>query len=317
MNLRQIEAFRAVMVAGTVTGAASRLRISQPAVSRLISQLERTTKLVLFVRSKQRVHPTPEALAFYHEVERAFVGIDRLERAAANIRNLVTGNLRIVSLPALGLGFLPHVIKRYRDMYPKVTVSLQTRSSSTVMDWITALQFDLGLASNTIEKPSIKASLFAASEAVCILPPNHGLAAKSVITPKDLAGEHFVSLSMEDQARFQIDHVFAEARVERQLSLETPYAATACAMVMEGLGVSVISPFPAEDFRGQGLLIKRFRPAIHFRTMLLQPAERPASLVAEKFISLMEQCRDELLERHNTALRELEPCGRAVSLIAV
>jgi hypothetical protein len=51
--------------------------------------------------------------------------------------------------------------------------------------------------------------------------------------------------------------------------------------------------------------------------MLLQPAERPASLVAEKFISLMEQCRDELLERHNTALRELEPCGRAVSLIAV
>ena len=122
---------------------------------------------------------------------------------------------------------------------------------------------------------------------------------------------------MEDQARFQIDRVFAEARVERQLSLETPYAATACAMVMEGLGVSIISPFPAEDFRGRGLLIKRFRPAIHFRTMLLQPAERPASLVAEKFISVMEQCRDELLERHNTALRELEPRGRAVSLMAV
>jgi hypothetical protein len=60
MNLRQIEAFRAVMVAGTVTGAAARLRISQPAVSRLISQLERTTKLALFVRSKQRVYPTRE-----------------------------------------------------------------------------------------------------------------------------------------------------------------------------------------------------------------------------------------------------------------
>jgi len=58
MNLRQLEAFRATMVAGTVTGAAARLRISQPAVSRLISQLERTTKLVLFIRSKQRVYPT-------------------------------------------------------------------------------------------------------------------------------------------------------------------------------------------------------------------------------------------------------------------
>jgi DNA-binding transcriptional LysR family regulator len=316
MNLRQIEAFRAVMVAGTVTGAAARLRISQPAVSRLISQLERTTKLALFVRSKQRVYPTPEALAFYSEVERAFIGIDKLERAAANIRNLVTGNLRIVSLPALGLGFLPHVIKRYRDMYPNVTVSLQTRSSSTVMDWVTALQFDLGLASNTVEKPSIKTSLFAATEGVCVLPPNHGLAAKSAITASDLRGEHFVSLSAEDQARFQIDHVFAEARVERQLSLETPYAATACAMVMEGLGVSIISPFTAEDFRGRGLLIKQFRPAIHFRTMLLQPAERPPSLAAEKFMTAMAQCRDELLQRHRVALHEAEPRRRAVSLIA-
>ncbi len=68
INTRQIEAFRAIMLAGTVTGAAERLRISQPAVSRLISQLESKSKLKLFQRQRQRLHPTPEAIAFYREV---------------------------------------------------------------------------------------------------------------------------------------------------------------------------------------------------------------------------------------------------------
>lgn len=301
MNLRQIEAFRAVMDAGSVTGGAAQLRISQPAVSRLISQLEHTTKLRLFVRSKQRVVPTAEALVLYKEVEKAFIGIEQLQRTASDIRNLVTGNLRIVSLPALGLSFLPHVIKRYRKKYPNVAVSLQTRSSRTVIDWISSLQFDIGLASNATDSASVATELFASSEAVCVLPPGHSLATKEIILPEDLKDEEVISLAIEDQTRSQIDRVFEHAGQELQTSLETPYAATACAMVMEGLGLSIVSPFTAEEFRSRGIVIRRFAPKITFRTMLLRPAARPTSLTAERFISVLKACRDDLLERHRKA----------------
>src|SRR3546814_2005723 len=82
MNFRQIEAFRTVIACGTTTRAAEILRISQPAISRLLADLERTTKLKLFDRGKGRIRPTAEGLAFYDEVQRAFIGLERLSFAA-------------------------------------------------------------------------------------------------------------------------------------------------------------------------------------------------------------------------------------------
>src|SRR5206468_723883 len=87
MNLRQIEAFRAVMHLGTTVQAAAFLHVSQPAVSRMIRQLEDATRLRLFKREKSRLRPTPEATALFREVERAFVGLDSLRRVAENLRD--------------------------------------------------------------------------------------------------------------------------------------------------------------------------------------------------------------------------------------
>lgn len=78
MNLRQCEVFRAVMEAGTVTEAAHRLRISQPAVSKMLAQLERDLGLRVFLRQRRRLVPTPEGRALHQEVQRAFVGLEYL-----------------------------------------------------------------------------------------------------------------------------------------------------------------------------------------------------------------------------------------------
>src|SRR5580700_5901626 len=111
MKLRQIEAFRAVMQAGSTTAAALELHTSQSNVSRLISQLESDTRLVLFERTGGRLIPKPEAKALFREVERAFVGLKSLTYAADSIRNLGSGRLRIASIPGIGLSFLPRVVQ--------------------------------------------------------------------------------------------------------------------------------------------------------------------------------------------------------------
>jgi DNA-binding transcriptional LysR family regulator len=70
INLRQLEAFRAVMLTKSITRAAEMLFVSQPAVSRLISDLESTVEFDLFQRVKKRLIPTPEGEALFEEVER-------------------------------------------------------------------------------------------------------------------------------------------------------------------------------------------------------------------------------------------------------
>jgi len=296
VNLRQLEAFRAVMRTGSVTNAAASLYLSQPAVSRLIADLERSVGFRLFERTKGSAPvPTPEAEAFYHEVQRSFAGLQVLKQAADDIRNFRSGNLHIACLPALATGFIPAVIKEFRAANPAVRIQLQTRSSSTVRLWVAAQQFDLGLATPGGEVQGVRAESFLKTTGVCVLPAQHPLAANPLITPADLRGEPFISLALEDPVRARIDRAFAEAGVERDVVVETQYAMTICGLVRRGIGCAILNPLTAADFSQEGIVLRKFEPAIEFEYMLYLPTFRPPSRMAAEFIELMKQVRDRLV----------------------
>lgn len=296
MNLRQLEAFRAVITSGSVTHAAQNMHLSQPAVSKLIADLEHAIGFKLFVRTKgSALTATPEAEFFFHEVERSFTGIEGLKRAAIDIRNLATGHLHIASLPALSFNFLPRVISEYHKRHPGVSIRLYTYSSSTVRQWVANQQFDIGLATRAHDISGVSSTTFLRSVGACVLPPGHRLADHDVIEPADLAGEPFISLMSGDQTRRRIDRVFEDAGIERALILETQYAMAVCSLVMQGVGCSIVNPAAAADFVAQGLVVRPFRPRIEFEYMLHTPSLRPLSQSALRFIELMLQVRDQMI----------------------
>lgn len=296
MNLRQLEAFRSVMMSRSITQAAQAMHLSQPAVSKLVADLEYAIGFKLFIRSKgSALTVTPEAEHFFHEVERSFIGIDALKRAATDIRNLSTGNLHIASLPALSSSFLPRVIRIFSQRYPKASIRFYTHSSSTVRQWIANQQFDIGLATRAHEIAGVSASSFLRSVGACVLPPGHALAGRELIEPEDLAGEAFISLMVGDQTRRRVDRIFEDAGIERKLVIETQYAMTICSLVLEGLGCSIVNPATTNDFLTRGLVVRPFRPRIEFEYMLYTPSLRPLSQTALRFIELMRQIRDEMI----------------------
>lgn len=293
MNLRHLEAFRAVMLSGSVTQAAQSLNLSQPAVSKMLAELEHQLGFQLFLRSRgSALTVTPEADAFFYEVERSFSGIAALKRVAEDIRNMATGTLRIAALPALAVSFLPRVIAAFRETHPGVTVQLQTRSSSTVRQWMANQQFDIGLATPARELPGIRMERFLRCPGACVLPAGHWLAAKDVIRPADLEGEPFISLALEDGVRHRIDRIFEDAGVHREMVIETQYAMTICALVMQGVGCSILNPVTAADYAERGLTVRDFAPEVHFEYMLFTPKLRPMSQVAAAFIAVLESHRD-------------------------
>jgi len=296
MNLKHIEAFRAVMVAGSMTAAAKELFTSQPNVSRLISQLERETGLLLFQRSGVRLIPTSEGTAFFREVERAYVGLQGLANAAAQIRNLGSGRLRIAAMPSAGLTLVPHAIKRFQALHPGVTVSLHVNTSGTINHW-TASQFcDLGVAVYVSEASNCDVELLSKVPAVCVMPAAHRLAKKSVIKATDLQGESFISLCHGDGTRAQMDEVFARAGVERVLAIEAQYSAICCEMVRCGMGVTLAHPVVARDFAGPDIAIRAFSPAVLFPTWLLFPPHRPRERLASAFVEVLSAEHDQVIK---------------------
>src|SRR3954467_8016399 len=113
MNLRQLEVFRAVMQAGSITGAARALNISQPSVTGMIRHTEDVLKFHLFERIKGRLLPTPEARALYGEIEHIFDRVEVVDRLIGDLKDARVGTLDIVAIPALGINLLPSVIGEF------------------------------------------------------------------------------------------------------------------------------------------------------------------------------------------------------------
>ena len=283
LNLKEVEAFRAVMLCGSMTAAAQSLHTSQPNISRLIARLEKALRLKLFERLNGRITPTDEGTAFYREVERAFIGLRDLSAAANGIRDFGSGRLRIAAAPSLAYGFLPRVVQRFVQTRPNVAISIHTNTSATVEQWTTSHFCDLGLAVAVSEGSRAETESLCEASGVCILPPGHRLAVQRTIRPEDLRGESFIALSNGDGIRPRIDAIFKDAGVEISMPLEIQYAAGVCAMVSLGLGVSRINPIVARDYLHTGIVMRPFEPAVRFPAYLLSPPQRPRGLLAEQF----------------------------------
>ncbi len=207
MNLRQIEAFRAVIDTGTVSRAAERLSISQPAVTKLLQHLERTIGFALFDRARGRLSPTAEGMMLYDEVERVFRGLDDLARFTDEIRTLQHGALRIGAMPALSIGFIQDLVARFVETRPAVRVSIQTRTSPKLVEWLVSGHLDVGFTSHPPDHPEVTSEPLCSAELVCILPRKHRLTSKRVVHAADFAGEQFISFGPDSPYRPQLDDI--------------------------------------------------------------------------------------------------------------
>ncbi len=282
MNLRQVEVFQAIMMNGTASRAAEVLRISQPAVSKAIQELERQIGFLLFHREKRRMIPTSEARLFFQEVQNSFTGLVHLRSAAARIRDFGSGEIRLVSLSALSTNLVPRALRAFQLRHPNVMITFQARMSSMVKDLVASGQFDLGLAADEIDVTGVDASLFYRQRLVIAMPEDHPLTASSVVRVEDLHGQNFITLAPEDTSRRALEIILDQRGVKPKIVLETPYSTTVCAMVQAGLGCGMISPLTAEPFLGRNLTWRPFEPAIHARTLLiLPPDKKPSRIVAD------------------------------------
>jgi DNA-binding transcriptional LysR family regulator len=294
MNLSLIEAFSAVMKTGSTTGAAALLGISQPAISRALKRLEDTTKLKLFQRAGPRLTPTPEAQSLYQEILDTYVGLDRLRQAVARIRSAGTGMLRVASSAALGLSFVPGVLKLFLAKRPQVTVTFEIANSATVRNLVASGVYDIGLCADEIDSSNLVAEPFITTRGVCVMRHDHALARHEVITASLLDGETMVSLSPEDTARKRFDEALRRAGVKPHIAVETQFAATVCELTALGMGVGLTNSlsYMSGRYDDAGLVARPFEPAVPFRSLMILPPQRARSRLVDDLVHLLMRERD-------------------------
>lgn len=289
MNFRQVEAFRAVVLAGTASRAAELMGVTQPNVSRLIGELEQTVGFSLFDRVKGRLILTPEGQAFFRDVDQSFRGLDRLKSSAARIRDFGSGQIRIASLAAAGSTIVPRAVKRFRHDYPSTVVTLSVMTSASVRNHIVDGEYDLGLAADEVDLSGVDHQVFGSFPALCAITPGHPLASKKVIRPEDFDGVDYVALSSEDRSRIQFEKLCEHAGAKPNLVIETPFASTVCALVLEDVGIGIVNPLAIDGFAERGLIFRPLEPVVHVKSYLLfRPDMQKARLVRAFVAALLE-----------------------------
>jgi DNA-binding transcriptional LysR family regulator len=283
MKIRQLEAFRAVMQMGSITAGADHLRLTQPAVTRLIRDLERNLGYALFDRDRGRIRPTAEAVALYREVEKCFVGLDRIAKVASDIRQGQSGRLRIAAIPVLAVGVIPEILARFLADRPQLRVDLIDGSSPEIAEWIADGAYDLGFTTTAASHPAVQAHLLPSVRAVAVMAPDHPLAAQAVIRPSDLTGQALIAPVRATRLRMNLDECLARAGVEPNLCVETSLSAVACATAAAGAGMAIVEAFTADMLRGLGPVVRPFREPITVEYTMLTSSHRRLSRVAADF----------------------------------
>jgi len=288
LHLRQLEAFHAVILKASMTEAARLLNISQPAVSRLVTALEDNVGFSLFQRISGRLRPTPEARYLFDEVEKALAHLNHISRLTEDLQDLKKGHLRVACLPGFATSLLPRVLARFLKERPGLTLTLQPRTSERIQQWVSAQQFDVGLSEKFTENPAIESeTLFIRT--VCVAPKGHALEKKDVVTAKDLDGIPLVVTNRSHATYLSLQKACNDAGIELKVLVETRQFATACIMVAEGCGISIVSEIDALEYKNEGVIIRPFEPNIPFEINILYPAYMPRSIATLEFVETLKQ----------------------------
>ena len=306
---REIEVFAAVMSHGTTTKAAHALNITQPAVSKTLLQLTSKAGFPLFRNSRQRLVPTPEAHMLYAEVRRVFESVRGISRAAKEIKELRSGRLNVSALPAFGLTLLPSIVAGFSREYPEVAVTLDIRSSATIVQRASRNQLDIGVAAEVNDETlSVVRRSLVATPPVCIMPRGHPLSRLPVIQPDDLDGLNFISLGAGDPMRRQLDTLCEERGISRFLKVEAALSHTCVNLVANGVGVAVVDRLSAWTARDLPIEIRDFQPHLDVNLSVYRPWGTIASSVADTFIEHLIQSTREYM---NVVDREIKALGEA------
>lgn len=297
VNQRQIEAFRTIMLRGTMTAAAEALHTSQPTISRLIAELEAATDLTLFARVGNRLQASAAGLAFYREVELSFIGLDKLTQTAREIAQVGSGRLRIAAAPVLALGVLPAVIARFKRTYPTVMVALEMRSEATIRRWVSSAYCDVGFATALPDTTGGRSEPIYTAPGVCALPAGHRLARRRTLSAADLRGEALILPSYADMTRPALDQAFQQSGITPLPAIETPYGATICSLVGHGAGVGIVNPLAAAVHHHGDVVYRPFKPDIVFSGYAVYPEGDDLHPLVRIFSDMVLTYIDELLGR--------------------
>ena len=298
LNLNLLRSFVAVAAAGSVSGAAKVVYISQPALSKAVRELELQVGLPLLERGARGVKLT-EAGETLYEHGRAIFSLEReAEEALMAHKNLGAVTLRIGASTTIATYFLPQLVNGFRQLHPSLKVRLVRKNTNQIEALLSAYELDVALVEGPPHDPRLDSRVWQEEELVVVAAPNHPLATKANITPEDLRTAEWIVREPGSGTREVVESALGQWGLPPADALEIGSAEAIKHTVAAGLGIAVVSREAAADQLTVGKLRIIHVPGLemHRPFWLLRVRNRPISPAARAFEQFITASRTEPLK---------------------
>ena len=286
MTFTQLEIFALVAELRGFTAAASKLGISQSAVSHALKSLERELGVDLVVRHQSTVELTEIGRQLLLRTREILGLSEAMRQEIAAARGLSRGSLRIGSFgPTSSLKLLPALLEAYRERYPGIDVHVDEGGDAEVTQWILERRVDAGFV--VLPDERFDTVSLVEDQLVALVPADHALARRRSVTLAELCDSPFIM--SEAGCATLIEPLFTSAGLVPQVRYRIAQVITILGMVERGDGVSIVAELALPDRIEKthpGLVSLPLKPAAKRRVGLAVRDLRQATPAVKAFLQV-------------------------------
>ena len=243
LTLRQIEVVRAIMVTGTVGGAARLLNVSSPGISRVMKHAESVLGIKLFSRKGGRYDPTREAHEIFRLVNGVYEKVEDLQFVIRRMKEGADAELRVGSVPSISNVMVPRAIAGVRNRFPDLLIDIDVLKLEEAIDYLLLGKGELVAISYRLEHPMLAFAPLAEGCLKCIVPAVHPLATRTSVSVREIAKHPLIGIDPNDPYGRIMAGLFAAHGLAYDVTIKARFGSTVCGLVTNNLGIAVLDEF--------------------------------------------------------------------------
>lgn len=304
MNINKLRIFHEVFVTGSITRAAERSYVSQPAASKMLANFEDEIGYKLFERISGKLIPTDEAMYLHEEVYGLLQGVNHLEDSIKSAKNNRSGRLRICSIFGPSYQFLPDLVAKFKAKNPGVHVSLHLSGCTAIRQGVASGQYQIGLVDKAQSSSKHDSAAFDMT-CYCALPADHPAVHLEQVSPQDLIDTSWITLDSENATTKALKRAYSNAELALSRTIEVHTTIHALSFVNLGMGVALVDALNYHHFSSvfnmPNVVLKPFVPNIIEPLEVITSNLNPLSGIAKDFYTML---IEELESKQGIALEQ-------------
>ena len=290
MRYRHIEVFYSVFIHGSVTKAAHDLNVTQPSISKILSQSESDLGIKLFERLNKKMIPTQEAKILFPYAQKIHNNLSNFKKVSSNLVEKPQGDLNIAATHALGIDYLPEAISKFSALNSKATFETVTLHYEEIIKQVLELKVDVGIVYDPVPHDDLLNQPIINGKFVVIAPqsffPN-----KTEVNIVDIKTQPFIKITDKVGPRGPLGSKLEEYLLKNSLNLNPTFNTetyqVALALVSKGMGITITDKISAESSSHPNIKILELKPDLEFSLEIVYSKSNPLSLINKSFISFL------------------------------